>query len=42
MECRDSATFLKLTAWIMRFINNVIGDMNDGGMILLTKGTQKI
>ena len=32
MECRDSVTFHKLTAWITRFVNIVIGDTSDSGM----------
>ena len=35
-KCRDSVTFhkLKLTAWITRFVNIVIGDTSDGGTVL--------
>ena len=32
MECRDRVTIHKLTAWITRFVNIVIGDTSDSGM----------
>ena len=41
MECRDSVTFRKLTAWITSFVNIVIGDTNDSGMVL-SREPQKI
>ena len=41
MECRDSVTFHKLTAWITRVLNIVIGDTSDSGMVFIER-KQKI